>query len=63
MLEMYKSIKAYPDKLRRIKFYNKELERICLHHQQYGILSREILLGYTRTVDRCNYFSNGQSNI
>ena len=32
MLKMYKSIKAYPDKLRRIKFYNKELERICLHH-------------------------------
>ena len=32
MLEMYKSIKAYPDKLRQIKFYNKELERICLHH-------------------------------
>ena len=32
MLEMYKSIKAYPDKLRHIKFYTKELERICLHH-------------------------------
>lgn len=26
-LETYKSLKAYPDKLRRVKYYDKELDR------------------------------------
>ena len=27
MLETYKSLKAYPDKLRRVKYYDEELDR------------------------------------
>lgn len=47
MLETYKSLKAYPDKLRRVKYYDEELDReFVFITNNMGLSAEEIALLY-----------------